>query len=267
MTNQPIEVLVSGASFVRGHGLDHDKDDPKLWVNQLVNNAFDSVSINNVAEVGRDNEWIFLEAMSNLIKKNYDLLIVGWAPIPRFNFHVGLELYDTRTKLDATKTEININNNMTITGKELSKIGDALLRLHNDHWDFLKLVKYVNSLVELQVNIRKKKIIFFNPHNDLPQDFFVKKNIKYPSELSKYEEDLLNVATRDDEEIFALYDMIHNDYQRYGGIHAELWANLYNPFINIMVDGAPHAKSHPGYQSQEIFVKEFLPAFRNIVLN
>jgi hypothetical protein len=217
--------------------------------------------------VGRDNEWICLEAINNLIKNDYDLLIVGWAPIPRFNFHVGLELYDTNTKLDLSRDKYCINNDITITGKELNKIGDSLLKIHNDHWDLLKLVKYVNTLIELQVTARKKKIIFFNPHIKLSQDFFVKKEIKRPSDLSKYEQDLLSVDTRDDQEIFDLYNMIHTDYQMYGGVHSELWANLYNPFIDLQIDNAPHAAKHPGYQSQEVFVKEFLPAFQNIVLN
>ena len=149
MSNQKLEVLVCGASFVQGRGLDHQVEDPKLWVNQLINNTFDSASINNTALVAKSNEWIFLETMSNLIKKNYDLLIVGWAPIPRFNFHVGLELYDTTTKLDLSKSAHNINNNVIVTGKQLSKIGDELLKIHNDHWDFLKLIKLQFRLFEL----------------------------------------------------------------------------------------------------------------------
>jgi hypothetical protein len=263
---ETFEVLVSGASFVKGYGLEYTSDDPKLWVNQLVQSTFKSAKVNNVAMVGRSNEWIFLEAMSNLIKKNYDLLIVGWAPIPRFNFHVGLELYDVMTKLDASR-DYHLNNYKTVYGKDLVKIKNGLLKIHNDHWDLVKLIQYVNALIEVQVKCRKKKIVFFNCHMDVPQDFFVKKDIQLPSDLTEYEKNLLDVDARDDSEIFALYNMIHEQYDNYGTIHPELWANLYKSFVSMKIDEAPHAPQHPGYLSQDIFVKTLLPQFQEIVLN
>lgn len=263
--NKKVEILVSGASFVKGHGLIQESNDPKLWVNQLSKSTFENANICNVAKVGKDNEWIFLEAMSNLIKKDYDLLIVGWAPIPRFNFHAGLELYPVDTKLDGSH-DYHLNNHVTVRGKDLKKIGDGLLRIHNDHWDFLKLVKYVNALIELQVRCRKKKIVFFNCHVPFPLNFFERKNIQLPSDLSEYEQNLLSVDSRDDDEIFALYNMIHDHYDSYGTIHPDLWVNLYDPFVNLMVDQAPHSLGHPGYKSQDIFVEKLLPKFREIVL-
>lgn len=264
--DKKVEVLVSGASFVAGHGLNHTSSDPKLWVNQMIHSTFKNVTINNVATVGRNNEWIFLEAIGNLIKKDYDLLIVGWAPIPRFNFHVGLELYEVSTKFQHN-IDYHINGGMTIFGKDLKKIRDQLFKIHNDHWDLLNLIKYVNALIAIQVTCRKKKIIFFNCHVNLPQDFFIKKNIQLPSDLSKYEQELLSVDTRDDTEIIALYNMIHNQYDNYGNIHSELWANLYKSFMSLKIDDAPYSSDHPGYKSQDKFVEELLPKFQEIVLS
>ena len=89
-----------------------------------------------------------------------------------------------------------------------------------------------------------------------PKDYFTKKEFTLPSELSEFERRILNVDTRDDEEIIKLYNKIHNDYQSYGGIHEEYWLNLYDSLRSLQIDDASSTDQHPGLLSQDVFVKK-----------
>jgi hypothetical protein len=246
-------LLISGCSFANGSGLLGGVDNPKIWPNQLAQKL--NVShIKNVAQTGANNHWIFLETISQLIKKHYDLVIVEWSAIPRYKFHVGLELYTVDTVLER---DINLVGGQTITTKTLSGIKDLLLRLHNDHWDILDLVKYVNVLIELQVNVRQGKIFFVNGLAPWSDQYFVKKSINLPNDLDKFTYNLLQIDQRNDQEIFQLYDMIHAHYSEYGGIQENYWLNLYQSMMDTKIDTVDATDSHPGYLSQDLFAKKF----------
>ena len=235
--------------MTRGHGLKYESDDLELWVNKLF--PGDKYTVTNKAKTGYNNNWIFLETMSSLLTETYDIILVGWSAIPRFNFYVGLELYSTHTQLIAL--DINLNNNVTISGKWLKTIGDNLIKIHNDHWDFLDLVKYVNTLILIQEKKNNGQIFFVNTLGPWPNNYFTKKQINLPSDLALFEQHLLQVDTRDNDEIFQLYDMIHTHYQSYGGIQEEYWLNLYSSLRSMQVDDVSDTDNHPGYQSQQIF--------------
>lgn len=250
------KVLVVGCSFARGHGLKYEHKDPELWVNKLFPEQ--KFLVNNLSQSGANNQWIFLETMSELIKQSYDLVLVSWSAIPRFSFHVGLELYSVRTKLDNNTEDINLNNHVTISGKWLKSLGDGLRKIHNDHWSLLELVKYVNVLIKIQTQANGK-IFFVNALGPWPDQYFQEKNITLPSQLTDYEKNLLQVETRDDEEIFQLYKMIHSQYKNYGGIQESYWLNLYNSLRNQQIDVVSSLDSHPGYQSQKIYESYLTP--------
>lgn len=244
------KILVVGCSMTRGHGLPGgESQDPKLWTNQI----FDEIGkVHNLAMTGRNNHWIFLETVSALLRKKnyYDIVLVGWSAIPRYCFHVGLELYAVHTRL-IDHFDININNNVTFTGKWLQKVGDDLNKMHNDHWDILDLIKYVNTLIMLHETSPDKKIVFVNTLSPWSRDFFERKQISLPSDLDTYTQDLLEIETRDDNEILKLYEMIHEQYTQYGGIRQSHWLNLYDSLLSMQIDNVSEIDGHPGYQSQE----------------
>lgn len=103
------KILVSGCSFTMGHGLIDEKNNSRLWVNQL----FEQKNTKNIALAGRNNHSIFINTLGELLSNEYDLVIVAWSTIPRFNFNVNLETYETLTKL-TDEFNININNNFVI---------------------------------------------------------------------------------------------------------------------------------------------------------
>lgn len=253
------KVLVVGCSFTRGHGLKYESNDPNLWVNKIF--PPEEYTVTNLAVSGVNNHWIFLETMSQLVLKTYDIVLVGWSAIPRFNFYVGLELYPVLTKLTGT-FDVNLNNHVTISGKHLKSIGDNLLKLHNDHWDFLELVKYVNALVMVQKKKNNGQIFFVNTLGPWPDKYFTKKQINLPTDLTQFEQNLLQVETRDDKEIFQLYDMIHEQYKTYGGIQEGHWLNLYSSLKSIQIDNVSATDFHPGYKSQVVFAEMLLPMIK-----
>lgn len=253
MTISKPSILVVGCSFTYGAGLRLESQDPFLWINQLFLNA----NIKNVAKIGVNNNWIFLETISQLLKQSYDIVLVAWSAIPRYNFNVGLELYSVETML--TNRDINLNSKTVISGKWLAAIGNNLNKIHNDHWDILNLVKYVNTLVELQVITRKKKLFFVNALGPWCKNYFGQKKIVLPSDLDQYEQKLLEIYARDDEDIFKLYNMIHSQYLEYGGIQEDHWLNLYSSLMAQQVDAASLVDPHPGYASQLVYVNYLSP--------
>ena len=240
-------ILVVGCSFTKGAGLRSEDTDDKLWVNQLCDRIWPGCTVTNLAKIGANNSWIFHETLSALLLKKYDAVIVGWTAIPRFNVMIGLELYQTMSMLDSGSIDVNLNT-ATYTGTWLGSLGDDLRKLHNDHWDILDLIKYINALIKLEDHI-----FFVNALAPWPTDYFTKKDINQPSELSDFEQSMLSTQTRDDDEIFKLYNMIHEQYQQYGGINQDHWLNLYNSLYSLKIDDASNDDPHPGYKSQDVF--------------
>jgi hypothetical protein len=252
--NKKTKVLVVGCSYAVGYGLDQERHDPRLWSNQL----FPTAEITNAGKTGANNHWIFLETISQLRKQHYDIVLVAWSAIPRYNVQVGLELYQVNTLLRHSK-DIHLSSNVTIPGTWLDSIGNSLDKIHNDHWDLLDLIKYVNTLIELQSTSRQGKLVFVNSLGPWCDNYFEYKNIQLPSDLDPYVQELLEVDKRDDNDIFDLYNMIHSQYAEYGGIQEKYWLNLYNSLRVQQVDSISESDKHPSYQSQQVYTNYLTP--------
>lgn len=248
-----MKALIVGCSYTKGHGLDLETNDPKLWANRLLEHIAPECQITNLAVTGKNNHWIFTESCTELMRNDYDIVLVGWTDQSRLNFTIGLEKYATDTMLK--DTDININPGVTISGKTLSKIGNELRKLQNDHWALLDLVKYVNILYDAQVKCRNKILICVNSLLHIPNNYFVEQEFTKPSELSQFQQYMLNAETRDDQEVNELYRLTHQHYRHYGGIRPEVWLNLYQSLRSMTVDTVSPTDGHPGYLSQEVFVK------------
>lgn len=253
------KILVAGCSYTSGFEMPGERDNPSIWAN-LLSKKLGATTIKNVAQPGVNNHYIFLETISALIKDHYDLVLVEWSAIPRYVCHVGLELYDVYTRFE---DEVNLVNKETIPKAWLKEIKNRLLKIHNDHWDILDLVKYVNVLIELQVKNRSSQIFFINGIGPWSDQFFTKKQINLPSDLTQYEQNLLQADLRDDSEIFQLYDMIHEHYSNYGGIQQKYWLNLYQSQDKLKIDTISSTDFHPGYASQKVFSDYFYQEIQN----
>jgi hypothetical protein len=253
------KILVSGCSFTSGYGMPGEHSNPNIWAN-LLSKKLGATTIKNAAQTGANNYFIFFETISELIKEQYDLVLVEWSAIPRYMCHVGLELYNVHTRFER---DVNLVNKETLSKEWLGEIKNRLLRIHNDHWDILDLVKYVNVLIELQTKSRSGQIFFINGLGPWPDQYFTKKQINQPTDLTPYEQTLLQVDVRDDSEIFQLYNMIHEHYNNYGGIQEKYWLNLYQSQMKIKIDTTSSTDSHPGYASQQLFSDYFYQQIQN----
>lgn len=249
--------LVTGCSFTKGFGLDYENNDPLLWVNQLIMSRYPDAEIVNKAETGASNKTIFQYTCQELITNDYDFTIVAWSELSRICYNFGLELYHTKTNLHNPGHDIKINPGIVITRKQISRVGDFLIKYYNDHWGLVDLVMYANVLIKLANN----RICFVNALVNIEENFFNKKLITLPSDLSKFESDLLSVDTRDDQEIFDLYNRIHDDYKKHGGIREEYWLNLYNSLRQMQVDTVSTHDCHPGYKSQNVYFNKLHDRF------
>ena len=248
------DILTVGCSITYGEGLSGNLNDPKLWVNQICHTLWPDSKLTNMAKTAKNNYWIFMETMWAITQKKYDLIVVAWTNIPRYDYHVGLELYNVHTMLTGEK-EVRINGDVVFSADWINDTGDRLRMLHHDHWDTLEIVKYVNILIKLQEEVNHGKILFVNALLPWANDFFNKKSFTQPSELSEYEQNFLSVNTRDDGEIHDLYNMVHEHYESYGGIHEDHWLNLYQSLTVMRVDTVSEEDRHPGYLSQELYTK------------
>ena len=255
------KALVVGCSLTSGYkmtdGLD-DPDHPRLWSNQLLS-KLDDFEIINRSKIGANNYWIFMEAMSALTQDHYDLVLIPWTCLGRIFLPVGLELYNTYTNI-ANGLDINLVNGTILPGKWLRDVGDRLRSFSNLHWDILDIVQYVNILIRIQ-QLKKSKICFVDLGLQWSPGYFEKKSIFKPSELSKFEQHILEVEQRDDAETVDLYHMIHNQYQECGNIQSDNWLNLYQSHESWRVDNMPPPNDdHPGWLSQDVLAQCLWPA-------
>jgi len=239
-------ILISGCSFAAGYKFPEEKNNPNIWPNQLSKKL--NLALDNLSKTGANNQAIFLNTVESITQKNYDVVIVAWTAIPRYNYHVGLELYETETMLN--NIDINTVANNTVSGQYLEKIGNSLRQIHNDHWDTLNVVRYINVLIRMQLN---KKIFFVNSLCPWSSQYFKRKNFDRPSELDQYTQNLLSSEARADKDTRELYSMIHNQYAQHGGIQSAHWLNLEHSLYNLKIDTVNNDDCHPGLESQDLF--------------
>lgn len=248
-----VSCLFSGCSYVAGVGLDLDKLDENNYTNVFAREVFgNKCSVNNIGVPGWSNYRIFLDTCAELLQKKYDYAFVSWTSYPRHVFWSALELYECQRSIlwDAVADiEEQKGNEFTFSADFLKKFRDSYLLTHNDHYEILDLVRYVNILISLAQKTNTK-IYFINNLCHWDSDFFTRYSNKLPSELTSYTKKLLCVDNRDDIEIGNLYNKMHNDYSNAGGIHEDLWLNLYYSFKHQVTD-LGNDKSHPGPKSHK----------------
>jgi hypothetical protein len=237
------------------------KSHPKLWVNQLIDQTIGPCDIVNLSQPGDNNNEIFTASLNELLKNKYDLAIVQWTELERFSLKIGLELYHTRTVLKTGCPDVSVNS-VTVPGSWLEKLGKNVKSISNVHWELLDLVTYTNTLIAIQEKIHCGKIIFVNGAIDIPVDFFQKKSIQTPGELSEFEQSLLSVPTRDDDNILKLYDRIHADYAQAGGMSTMHWLNN---FDKPVITKDMYLQPHPNVKGQTTIADTFGPKLTAIL--
>lgn len=236
-----------------GTGFEQGRHDPKIWPNILASEL--DLDLVNISSVGRNNSWIASESASAIARDRYDMVLVAWTGIPKYTINIGLETYSVHTVLRDTAWPVQAHNIATVTPQWLQETGDRLRQYHNDHWDILDLVKAVNYLAWMQDQHAADSIFFINTLCPWSPGYFDYSEYDSPDQLDSYTKNMLQIHTRDDDEIRKLYQMIHQHYQDHGGIQPHRWINLYQPFRKLAVDQIGNGDRHPGSKSQAIFAR------------
>ena len=258
-------VAFVGCSFFAGSGLDSDEIlSENLWVNICHKRfaPFNKLKLINGAIGGSSNADIFKNSLFLLTTiPDLKYLICGWTSMPRFNFNVGFELYDTNAGLHQHQSpirEYNTNNRETVTSEYIQNLSDRLRCLIHIQFDIADLVKYINILKYVA---EKNGVTLINVNAICPWDdgfFNIKAEGFTPTELTTFtQKEILQIDTRDDSEIYKLYELQHKMYSDAGGIHADTWVNLYHSHHLMAIDTGIDGH-HPGIKSNLLFYKQFI---------
>jgi hypothetical protein len=235
-------------------------DANELWVNQchLNINKLKDLELINLAAQGASNNDIFIQAVDALSKYDVKYLFCGWAPIQRYKFSAGFELYDTTVSFGGRfwklfkDAKISLND-FEYSANEVKNLTEKLRAMHHPHYEIVKIVKYVNLLNALAAK-HGTTILHINAICPWDENFFnFIANAQFPSEYTKYTQEILNVSNRDDDEIFKLYKKMHDDYANAGGIDKDRWLNLYQPLLPNMLIDTNYDDTHAGIETNKRF--------------
>ena len=255
--------LYAGCSYTSGVGFDLLNKEPNLWVNLLHKSVpeLKETQLLNVGLGGRSNAGIFRDVCYQLTKRvDIKTVFVAFTSMPRYEINLGLETYTTRYVFASVAPgieEINLNK-ISYTGKYLESVGNRFVTLVHLHYEILDMLYYVNTLVNL-CKLVGARIFFINALCPWDNNYFTKLENVLPNSYTNFTKDLIGIETRADEEIFKLYNIIHNDYNLAGGIHEELWLNLYSSMRSTLVDRNSD-NIHPGISSNKLYSQQFSQA-------
>lgn len=271
------KVVFTGCSFTAGAGwgeidtadpsLRDIRDHSNLYVSLCHTNLsqLKNLEVVNYGQTGASNTEIFINTAEMISKfsKEIKILFCQWTAMPRYNFSVGFELWSTDEGISTrarSKYDVNLNKGVSYNRKYLNDLLDRLLAMHHLHPEILKVVKYSNILQNL-AQAFGIKLYFINGLCPWDQNYFVKLSGVLPEEYTLFtKKEILNIESRDDKDIFKLYDIMHTDYAQAGGINPSQWVNLYDPMISNKID-TNHDNQHPGTKSNQLYfeqIKKFL---------
>ena len=273
------KIIFGGCSITSGSGLNsdaiesNDKDNPNLWVNLCHKNIpeFRNLKLLNISKSGSSNQTIF-NSIVEAISQNNDIeyIVCAWTSVPRYNFNIGFELYDTEKVFYPNRPQVrdhNLNQG-NFTDGYLRKVSTRFLTLHDLHYEIVHLLKFINVITNLASH-KGAKIINVNALCPWDDQFFkaLPDNCK-SSDYTKFTNIILNVSNRDDDEILKLYHKQHEQYDSYGGIQEHTWVNLYNSFLDERID-TNYDGCHPGIESNQRYfqlVQRYMQTLANIAV-
>lgn len=258
------KIVFAGCSFTAGNGWKdlpaensrktECKDSPHLWVNICHGGItrLRDLELINIGQGGASNSEIFQNAVRSIssLGNDIDIMFCQWTSVPRYNFNVGFELWGTSESIntDIRKHDINLNRGDHWPREYVKDLLDRLHVMHHLHWEIVKIVDYTNILSRLAKRIGFD-IFFINGSCPWDKDYFVRlENVK-PEQYTMFtKKEILNIDSRDDQDIFKLYNLAHDHYQEAGGIDDSKWINLYDSFRKNKID-TNYDLGHPGKQS------------------
>lgn len=274
------KVIFAGCSFTAGSGWVHPlpaeslgiecKNFPDLWVNICHReiSRIKELELVNIGQGGASNTEIFENSVQSISSYGHDIDIMfcQWTSVPRYNFNAGFEPWNTSESLHSTnlrKHDIHLNRGDHWPREYVKDLLDRLRVMHHLHWEILKIVRYTTIIS----NLCKKfeiNVFFINGLCPWDENYFVPlpENCK-PEDLTPFtKKEILNIESRNDEEIYQLYNLAHKHYTDAGGINPTQWLNLYSSMLSQKID-VNSDNIHPGKMSNQLYAEHFSLEFKN----
>lgn len=254
--------LFAGSSLAAGTGFDLERHEPKLWVNLLhtYHPKLNKTQLLNIGVAAYSNASIFKDTVLNILKHpTVKYVFIEWTSVPRYELSLGLETYSTRQVFIPTLVPSSHElHNITYTSSYLKKINDRFTSLAHDHYEIVCLLEYINS-INLLCDSRGCQVFHINGSCPWDNNYFKKLDNVLPSEYTKYTKKQIQIDARPDEEIFQIYNKMHDEYDNTGGIHESRWLNLYWTMLDHRVDLNKDG-AHPGIESNQLYFQKFSQA-------
>ena len=256
-----MSVVFVGCSYTSGSGWSKTNQtnectqSPNLWVNQCHRRLWPELDLVNAGQSGSSNHDIFTNAVDQLVADDVRILICQWTGMPRYNWHLGFELWDTSDSLvTSANHDINLSNGTSWTRQYVDDLKNRLLVTHHLHWEILHVVRYTNIISRLAKQTNTK-VWFVNALCPWDSDYFERKTNFLPSDLTEFTRtEILDWTNHNDEDIAKLYNLAHDHYESVGGVNPNQWINLYKSFKSVTVDHN-FDQVHPGIQSNQAFAE------------
>lgn len=182
-------------------------------------------------------------------------LLCQWTAGPRYNFNAGFELWDTSESLhtEVRSHDVRLNRGDHWPREYVRDLLDRLRVMHHLHWEILAVVRLSNLLKGLARRLGIGRMFFVNGACAWDKNYFVKLENVLPESYTPFtKKHILNIESRDDQDIFKLYDIAHSHYSAAGGIDPQDWINLYDSFLDNRTD-VNFDNQHPGTQSNQTY--------------
>lgn len=259
------KVIFSGCSFTAGDGWvdttrKSDKNSPYLWVNLCHSRIqkLKNLEIVNVGQSGASNAEIFQNTIRAIAEHNKDVdtIFCQWTSMPRYNYKIGLEMWNTDEDLFNYNTHnIKLSNGDRWSREYIRDLTDRLLVLHHLHWEIVKVVDFSNIILNIAKSLEIKNVFFVNGMCPWDDNYFNElHNVSPESYTSFTKKQILDIDSREDKDIHKLYSLIHQHYRDAGGIQESNWISLDQSFFKQAVD-TNYDHFHPGIQSNELYYK------------
>lgn len=259
------KLVFNGCSFTAGTGwlesdpLSEVKEHPNLWVNLVAKQIvdFENLELINLAQGGSSNTEIFRRTVAIMAElgSDIDTLFCQWTSMFRYNFHIGFELWNTSESLvtDALDHDVYLNRGNHYTREYIRDLLNRFRALHHLHWEILQVVEFTNTIRKLAQRIGMRRLFFINGLCPWDRDYFVRLDGVLPEAYTEFtKKDILNINSRDDKDIHALYNLAHRHYEQAGGIDPADWVNLYDSFLHLRSDRNFDGR-HPGIHSNQLY--------------
>ncbi len=259
------KLVFTGCSFTAGSGWSKNncslecKQSPYLWTNLCANSirSLSCLESVNLGIAGASNTEIYRQAVRAMAEFGpmIDTLFCQWTSGPRYNFHVGLELWDTSESLatHCRQHDVKLSSGEIYSRDYVRDLLDRFRAMHHLHWEILQIVEYCHTIKLLAQRLNIMNVYFVNGLCPWDLDYFCVRQSSQPEDYTPFTKQyILNINNRCDQDLHTLYEQIHRQYQAAGGIDPSSWINLYNSFLHLKTD-KNYDGIHPGIKSNHLY--------------